>query len=134
MKSNCCEGFDAAEPLTGGVVLAYGLDLAQTACLWWTFFTGDVDAGEHKLAASPVGAGRTWLVLSGYFYSHTPILLGAVAAAFAVLAVVPLSRLAAVWQLLAVVIVLVAALILEWTRDRRLTQGGETKSLPPGNR
>jgi low temperature requirement protein LtrA len=68
----------AARGVTFPVVATAVLDLALSACLWWTYFgDGDDERAERAMTdADP--ADRPGLALSAYFYAHIPMLLGIV--------------------------------------------------------
>ena len=74
-------GFSAA--LAGRVVLA----LALPGALWWAYFM-DADAGERALARADERT-RNLLAVNAYFFAHIPMLLGIVAAAAGMRAVMP---------------------------------------------
>jgi len=61
--------------LAGSVVLA----LALPGALWWAYFM-EADAGERALGKAD-GRTRSLLAVNAYFFAHIPMLLGIVAAA-----------------------------------------------------
>src|SRR5712691_7858446 len=66
----------------GGLVVAAGLGLALSACLWWIYFGGDDERAERALAAMPP-VRRARAALNGFGYWHLPMLLGIVTIAAA---------------------------------------------------
>jgi low temperature requirement protein LtrA len=60
-----------------GLVVAAGLGLALSACLWWLYFGGDDERAVAALGAlDPVRRARA--ALNGFGYWHLPMLLGIV--------------------------------------------------------
>jgi low temperature requirement protein LtrA len=57
------------------------LGLALSAALWWTLFGGNEDQRAERALTSAEAGQRTSVILAAYFYAHTPLLLGIVAAA-----------------------------------------------------
>jgi len=67
-----------SKPVTPQLVLAAVLGLAISVAFWWTYFGSDDDGrGERAMRAAPA-TRRPGLAISGYFYAHTPMLLGIV--------------------------------------------------------
>jgi low temperature requirement protein LtrA len=75
------------QDLDAALVTASVLGLALTACLWWVYFGGDDERAEAALQRAPVER-RPQLALNAFFYSQIPMLLGVVAAAAGVEAVI----------------------------------------------
>jgi low temperature requirement protein LtrA len=66
------------KPVNAQLVLAAMLGLAIAVAFWWTYFGSDDDSrGEQAMRAAPA-TRRPGLAISGYFYAHTPMLLGIV--------------------------------------------------------
>ncbi len=64
-----------------GLVAVSLLGLALSAALWWTLFGGNEDQRAERALTGADSGQRTSLILTGYFYAHTPLLLGIVAVA-----------------------------------------------------
>jgi low temperature requirement protein LtrA len=73
--------------LDAAVLTASLLGLALTACLWWVYFGGDDERATAALVHAPVER-RPQLALNAFFYSQIPMLLGVVAVAAGVEAVI----------------------------------------------
>lgn len=69
--------------LSARLVLIGVLGLCLAACLWWAYFTRDLERAEETLAGCADTAVRTGKILWGFFFWHVPILLGIVAIAAA---------------------------------------------------
>jgi low temperature requirement protein LtrA len=63
------------------------LGLALTACFWWVYFGGDDERAVGALLDEPLER-RPQLALKAFFYSQVPMLLGVVAVAAGVEAVI----------------------------------------------
>ncbi|RKN49386.1 low temperature requirement protein A [Micromonospora endolithica] len=67
----------AYSPVSGRIVLAAVLGTALLGGLWWTYFGGDADVGEHVLAGR-TGRTRIALARDAYAYLHLPMIAGIV--------------------------------------------------------
>jgi low temperature requirement protein LtrA len=67
--------------MTTELVAVSLLGLALSAALWWTLFGGSEDQRAERALTGADSSQRTSLILTGYFYAHTPLLLGIVAVA-----------------------------------------------------
>src|SRR5438067_13002157 len=66
----------------GPLVVAAGLGLALSACLWWAYFGGDEERAERALATMPP-VERARAAVRAFGYWHLPLLLGIVTIAAA---------------------------------------------------
>ncbi|HEX2355337.1 MAG TPA: low temperature requirement protein A [Micromonosporaceae bacterium] len=62
-----------------GLILVAVLALVLSYFLWWTYFGGDDERAEHRLAAEEDATRRAWLALYAYGYAHYALLFGVVA-------------------------------------------------------
>lgn len=72
---------DRVGGMTTELVAVSLLGLALSAALWWTLFGGSEDQRAERALTGADSSQRTSLILTGYFYAHTPLLLGIVAVA-----------------------------------------------------
>lgn len=63
--------------LDADLVVAALLGLTLAAAIWWTYFVDDTDRAEESLTAADE-VSRTQMTMFGYFYAHTPVILGVI--------------------------------------------------------
>lgn len=72
----------AGLPVNAGLAAAALLGLALSACLWWSYFTGNDAAAERAMSAAPMQM-RPKMAIDAFGYWRLPILLGIIAIAAA---------------------------------------------------